>query len=185
MTAALLFAVASVQLECTYDFVRVPNTVMFPVTALVELEQGTASVTKTGNQIEIVKVIAGTTTRETQKLPFLVDAKAELAEFLQKNKNSPSATQGEADMVEKLKTATVSSIRVEGSVMINGISCRIQHDLTAIDEQMNLAVTTYIPLDPVLQERIGFVQRMMTVNLGYVHMFQSETKSNIKWKPLK
>lgn len=185
MTAALLLAVASVQLECTYDFVRVPNTVMFPVTALVQPERGTASVRKEGNQIEIVEVIAGTTTRKTQKLPFLVDGKADLAEFLQKNKNQPSATQGDAAVMDKLKTATVSSIQIEGTVEINGIPCRLQHDLTTVDERMKLTFTNYIPIDPTLQERIGFVQQTLTMSIGDAHIYQSETKSNIKWKPLK
>jgi hypothetical protein len=143
MTAALLLAVASVQLECTYDFVRVPNSVMFPVTALVTPERGTASVRKEGNQIEIVEVIAGNTTRKTQKLPFLVDGKADLAEFLQKNKNVPTATEREAIFIEKLKSATVSTIQVEGTVELNGIPCRLQHDLTTVNEQLKFTFTTY------------------------------------------
>lgn len=185
MTAALLLAVASVQLECTYDFVRVPSTVMFPVTALVEPERGTASVRKEGNQIEIVEVVAGTTTRKTEKLPFQVDAKADLAEFLQKSKNMPIATQGQADILEALKSAKVSSVRVDGSVEINGIACRIQHDLTTINEQLSISFTSYIPLDLMLQERIGFVQQTQIINVGPGHIFRSEIRSNIKWKPLK
>ncbi len=185
MTAALLLAVASVQLECTYDFVRVPNSVMFPVTALVQPERGTASVRKEGNQIEIVEVVAGATTRRKQKLPFLVDGKADLAEFLQTSKSQPGATQGDAAVMEKLKAATVRSIRVEGAVEINGIPCNLQHDITTVDEQMILTFTTYIPIDPVLQERIGFVEQTRTMNLGSAHIFQSEIRSNIKWKPVK
>jgi len=184
MTAALLLAVASVQLECTYDFVRVPAEAMVGEQKSVVLERGRASVTKQGNQIEIVEVIAGKTTRRKQKLPFLVDAKAELEEFLLQTRSGPTATQWEAGIREKLKSATISSILSAASVKIDGIPCRIQHNFTTVDEQLSLSYTTYIPSDPTLQERIGFLQRTLIVDWGYLHVYQSETKSNIKWKPI-
>ncbi len=181
-TFAIFAAIASLNTELSYDFVRVVDGPVWKQNQKADAVRGSATMLIEKDQIVVTERIGSTSARKVLRYPDSNPAKDLDAtkKLLRNTVDSLKANGMDPAEIAALEQMSVDWIDTSAEVVVEGIKCRVRNEVRKVGN-VRIHITSYIPTDKRLADILGSLMSSVSSTLDGRTSFIFESKSNVKW----